>query len=268
VLNILLSGGLGNQMFQFAFAKFIEHKKKEPFVLNTYLLNKKLKDVTQRNYELDEFSLSANIVDQSVLVGSSKLTNLLIRKGFFSKYCYESDFEKNASFYWGHWHDLQYLDWQKESLKRLFELKNPSQKFLNLQSEVLGQETVAVHVRRGDYISNPKAAKHHNVLSKDYYNEALKKLRAKKNDFKVYLFSDDPQWCLENLEGEVIDLNTTSAEELILMSSCSNHIIANSSYSWWAAFLNQSRGQTVIYPHKWFLHEANPNIFYPNWISV
>ena len=114
--------------------------------------------------------------------------------------------------------------------------------------------SVAVHVRRTDYIGNPDAE----VCGPAYYREAMDRLRSRVGGLRFYLFSDDPAWCHEHLAGtdaEVCalpDANGDPLHDLHLMSRAQHHIIANSSYSWWAAWLGLKPGQQVLMPDVWF----------------
>jgi hypothetical protein len=115
---------------------------------------------------------------------------------------------------------------------------------------------VAIHVRRTDYLDLPIFQ----ICDTHYYRQAIEKMRASLPDARFYVFSDDPAWCRAEFcaaDQEVIDLPQTSANplyDLHLMSLASHHIIANSSYSWWAAWLGKKPGQQVFMPDRWYAH--------------
>jgi hypothetical protein len=114
--------------------------------------------------------------------------------------------------------------------------------------EALSTNTVSVHVRRGDYLN---LSDHHPVCSLDYYKRAMNEFP---KDCRFLIFSDDKQWCQDNFTKESceVSLNTDPLEDLQLMSLCDHHIMANSSFSWWGAWLGGNKGKKVVAPKKWF----------------
>jgi hypothetical protein len=118
------------------------------------------------------------------------------------------------------------------------------------------QSPAALHVRRGDYVSNPTANSWHGVCSLGYYNEALAHLAARGHDV-IFLFSDDPTWVRKHILHPKVWYVTSPGsgldhEDLLLMSQCSGLAISNSSFGWWAAWLSHAEGKSVIAPAKWF----------------
>ena len=122
--------------------------------------------------------------------------------------------------------------------------------------------SVSMHVRRGDYVSNENAAKFHGLTGVDYYKAAVKELTKHFKMANLYVFSDDPEWCKKNLkftqQTTYISHNTDGSEDMRLMKTCRHNIIANSSFSWWGAWLNENPNKIVIAPKQWFSHpESN-----------
>ena len=120
---------------------------------------------------------------------------------------------------------------------------------------------MSLHVRRGDYVTNQKFAMVHGTLPLAYYENAMKHIEQNVENPRYFLFSDDPEWAVEHIRSHhKIDVvsggSATEGEELSLMALCKHHIIANSSFSWWGAWLNQKAGKIVIAPKSWF---ADPN---------
>ena len=139
----------------------------------------------------------------------------------------------------------------------------------NIRSTNKGSQIVSIHVRRGDYVMFPD---HHPTCSKEYYNTAISKFE--EFDQKRFLvFSDDIDWCSQEFQGEnfiVCDIQDPYIE-LYLMSLCDHHIIANSSFSWWGAWLNRKEEKKVIAPSRWFGSAMNKNtddVYSPNWIKI
>lgn len=133
------------------------------------------------------------------------------------------------------------------------------------------KETCSVHIRRGDYLS---LSDYHPCLGLDYYNKSMDYMR-KLGVTKFYIFSDDIGWCVSNFSGlsdvEYIQGNT-DIKDMCLMSSCKNNIIANSSFSWWAAWLNKNKNKNVIAPKIWFgpakKNVITNDLYCENWIKI
>ena len=111
-------------------------------------------------------------------------------------------------------------------------------------------DTCSIHVRRGDYVNHPL----HEVANIDYYNRAMTEMERSSKVKKYFVFSDDFAWCKKNFIGDkfLFITNNVDTEDLFLMSMCNNHIITNSSFSWWGSWLNQNVNKIVIAPTKWF----------------
>lgn len=132
-------------------------------------------------------------------------------------------------------------------------------------------------MRRGDYVRNARFAAHHGTCTADYYARALRHVAQKMGaEPVVYAFSDDPEWVSENLKlpakTKVLAHNVASrnVEDLRLMSACRHHIIANSSFSWWGAWLNPRQDKIVTAPSRWFADPANinPDIWANGWARI
>lgn len=138
----------------------------------------------------------------------------------------------------GYFQSEKYFFDYKDDIRKEFTLKNPK------HSEELDDDYIGIHVRRGDYLNHPTV---HPTCSMDYYEEALSMLP----DRPVKVFSDDPAWCAKNFKGSRFEIiKKDFLEDFELLSKCSYHIIANSSFSWWAAWISNSK--KVIAPSKWF----------------
>jgi len=133
-----------------------------------------------------------------------------------------------------------------------------------------GFKIASIHVRRGDYTGLPN---HHPTCNKEYYDSAISLLKEKTDSIKFVIFSDDPNWCREEFKGEdfiISDLGN-AYYEMCAMSLCDHHIIANSSFSWWGAWLNKSENKIVIAPSRWFgplLANNTNDIYCENWIKI
>lgn len=162
-----------------------------------------------------------------------------------------------------------------QSPKYFFDLKEEIFEILKFKQELLikanqiwdsldlKKPSVSIHVRRGDYIQSAL----HPVCDKEYYEEAKELFP----DHNFFVFSDDPNWCEENMKEPVVH-SGNDLIDFILMSKCNNHIIANSTFSWWAAWLNKSENKTIVAPQKWF-KDSNKfytfkDIYCESWIVI
>lgn len=296
---VKINGGLGNQMFQFAFYKALQHSNNnEVFIDLSAYQGKQFQDginLLHNGFELPElFSITyqeAPLKDVKKL--STQPTNLLNRvlRKYFTKKTHFID--KNFGFneeliskplpsniyLEGYWQTEKYFSHIKDELLKDFSFKTPlSKKNLDILEDA-GTETVSIHIRRGDYLKTQTL----NVCSKDYYLNAIKLLFSKANPKSILVFSDDIPWCksdlkleeyitnilkLNNIKIFYIDWNTgkDSYQDMQLMSKCKYHIIANSSFSWWGAYLDPNPEKIVIAPSVWNLRELNPSIdrYYKN----
>ena len=133
----------------------------------------------------------------------------------------------------------------------------------------MNQNSVSIHVRRGDYLKH-KNLQTHGLCSLDYYKKAIDYLLDQKSNLNFFVFSDDLEWCKNNFDfvQNIFYCEGSPIEDFILMSSCKYNIIANSSFSWWSAFLNQNQNKIIIYPNNWFVNN-DLKIYTPeDWIMI
>ncbi len=266
-----LLGGLGNQMFQYAVGMHLAYKLKMPYYLDIDQLNRD----TLRNYELNHFNISASIASEknitSFPVGASSL------KQFFNsrKYVVEEELNynphlldlKKPSYLEGYWQSEKYFHEIREIIGNEFVIISPlSDQTLAIEEELhTSYNCVGVHFRRGDYVANAKTNKVHGICSLDYYESAINHFREKYSNLKLYIFSDDIDWVKENLKVNVpvsyVHHNDAehAYQDLYLMSQCKHQIIANSSFSWWAAWLNSNENKEIVAPSKWFVDTNREN---------
>ncbi len=228
--------GLGNQMFQYAALRFLS-------LSNNYVI-KIPKSPTLR---LNIFNkLECEYLSKQ---DSRKIVFTYDQPGFH----YDSNFlnvPDNTNLL-GHFQSEKYFYDNKEEIKEDFTFSSRIRKnalSLIRKNDPKSEEVVAVHVRRGDYIKNSQK---HTVLSRNYYFKAMKLFLSK---VSFMFFSDDIRWCKNNIRGPKISYSESKNDvvDLCAMSMCNHNIIANSSYSWWGAYLNQNKNKIVISPAKWF----------------
>lgn len=292
---IKLRGGLGNQMFQYALAKSLMLSTGQEVFLDTSFSH--YSSETKRTYTLDCFQLDQKIQ----LITTSTLPwvlrdpdNDLLKKIFiklrlrqlFTKdwlyilertngYNPELQAMAGSIYLEGYWQTERYFTDYRESLLADFSLTNTSSEFFRIADHIKATSSISLHVRRGDYATSESVKAQHNLCSLEYYQEAIKSIKAKVSEPKFFIFSDDPDWAKANLplaahELELVsDRGLTDSEELILMSHCEHQIIANSSFSWWGAWLNKHTDKIVIAPKRWFRHGPAPLDLIPaNWLTI
>jgi hypothetical protein len=281
-----ISGGVGNQMFQYAIAKAIAKKRNDKFKLDiSFYINQKL-----RNYELYKFNIEENLAhnnDKIKLKGRDDFFFKLIRKLTPKQFRPKSYFleKKNSVFYEevfnyknniyldGYWQNEKYFKDIKHELVKDFNLKrNLKMPILKLLNDIVNNESVSIHVRRGDYINNSIVNKIHGVCSIDYYKNASELISQNIRNPIFYIFSDDINWCKKNfnfIKSKFFIDNTSDAlEDLELMKNCKHNITANSSFSWWAAWLNKNSSNIVISPKIWWKEAPEMNIACPGWVLL
>ena len=159
----------------------------------------------------------------------------------------------------GYFQSEKYFGEHKELIRSIF-FREKLFKGVNeeLHYKMSGEDSVSMHIRRGDKVLNKSYASFYGSLSINYYKKAINYIKEIKNIDQIYVFSDDINWCKENLpEGDnynFINHNNGSDSylDILLMASCKNNIIANSSFSWWGAWLNKDQNKVVVAPKKWF----------------
>jgi len=271
-----LMGGLGNQMFQFAAARALALTQKSLLKLDVSELLQgshhqgfQLLDIFAGKFEM------ATATDVAAVLGRWRSSPFF--KYFLSKpmgrafrssiYISEPHFQywpglrhTNTSAYMsGYWQSERYFLDCAQAIRDDFSFK-PYMTSQNtaLADQIRQSNAVSLHVRRGDYVSSPITAAHHGVCSVAYYQNAIQHIVDKVGQVVLYIFSDDTEWVRDNLKVNVpcvyVDHNRGPASyvDMQLMSLCKHHIIANSSFSWWGAWLNPSAEKIVVAPTNWF----------------
>jgi hypothetical protein len=268
-----ISGGLGNQLFQYAAAKALAlHHNVELKLDISHFEEKSL-----RKFELDNFNCQPSIATAEELLpfrkksiiyrAAQKLLPPHKRKPFkqpgFEYYPRFLEAPSNT-YLKGNWQSEKYFMNIQDVLRSEFVVSPKLVAHLKNKSiEMENEHSVSVHIRRGDYL-NPSTLKYHGVLPVEYYKNAIAKIQSSGKDYKFYFFSDDIEWTKNNLVYDFPHEHISNVitknhfEDFYLMSSCRNNIIANSSFSWWCARLNPNPEKIVVAPKKWF-NEARAN---------
>jgi hypothetical protein len=288
---IKLQGGLGNQMFQYAVARALETNKKKNVFLDLSFLrthNQSTDSFTARNFELSIFNLRAKIVHkiQEEIVLSGKFRYKYLKKllglNIIPVNQQENEWvdipaDVKNIYLNGYFQSEKYFKQIRTDLIRDFKFPLLDAKNETLKTKIFGENAVSIHIRRGDYVSLKNANAYIGVLGLNYYTAAIKRLEKEtESPLSFYLFSDDPEYTKEHFSFlpnvQFVDWNTSrdSWKDMALMQACRHHVIANSSFSWWGAWLSERNGVTMA-PAKWFADNITYNrydIIPSDWIIV
>lgn len=270
---VYLVGGLGNQLFQYATGKALATELNQPLQVSTALLHNRLlayiTNITPRKFALSTFGISPSdsplfnywLTLQAISPLYHNVIWLNEASINYSTYSMENLSQATDVVMWGYWQSETYFAKYDELIRNTFTFKK---KLSTLSQSLLGtirqQNSISLHVRRGDYVTNNNANKEHGVCGIDYYERAISYIENCLGNCIFYVFSDDIDWAVANLSillksRAIYVLNTPEREaweDMYLMSQCTHHIIANSSFSWWGAWLNQNPEKIVIAPKKWY----------------
>jgi len=282
MIIVKLWGGLGNQMFQYADGRHLSLKNKTSLVLDLSRLTKtEPVSYTKRDFELDVFNIRYK---KKIYTDQLSYAARTYRK-LFTKTVHENGNQFNPDVLSqkgnvvlnGFWQTEKYFSDIGDIIRQDFTFKQtPDAANSKLLDEIKGTNSVSVHFRRGDYINNPVTAEVHETCSPAYYQTAMDLVGQKVKDTHFFVFSDEIEWVRKNVEitgkHTFVDVNkgVKSAGDMRLMAACKSNIIANSSFSWWGAWLNPNPNKIIIAPKKWFKDTAVAinDLIPPNWITL
>jgi GT2 family glycosyltransferase len=278
-----LNGGLGNQFFQYAVGRALALRYDATLKLDL----SELADDPRRRYELDKYPIRATIAtaDELMMFGDGPAGR--------SASCTRSGCTRYREPHFrfdpvvrgaappvqliGFWQSERYFrhiaDTIRHELTPIAPMDPENERAL---ASILQTSAIAVHIRRGDYVTNPLAAVRHGVPSLGYYRRAMDNIASRVADPVFYVFSDDHDWVRDNLRhpAPLVQMTANGPErgfrDIQLMSACKHHILANSSFGWWGAWMNTSADKIVIAPTPWFLDEGldTRDLLPPGWIEM
>lgn len=285
-LIIRFKGGLGNQMFQYAMYCKQKHLGKEvradvsayaeregcmPFVLCDVFPRISLQLVKD---EETAYYLAAqnkkNVLDKVIAAFWWQKRDYTSEKenGVFDKRV----FSLKKGFLDGYWQTEKYFSDIREELLKAFQFEIADSS-LRKYADRIRDNSVSVHVRRGDYLKFPDI--YGGICGRDYYRKAMDFFCEQNPETVFYVFSDDKEWvqkAFNEYNAVVVEKDFFSDYDdwydMYLMSQCNHNIIANSSFSWWGAWLNQNKNKQVVSPRKWFNGEKTSDIWCPEWIKM
>jgi hypothetical protein len=286
MIIVNLKGGTGNQLFQYALGRHLAIKNNTTLTLDSDgLARANITGDIYRPLAIDAFATEKKIAS------NEEVRKLKYPYGIVSKIWRWCNFRilRNTNIVFspsvltwsgdiyldGYWQSPLYFNDIREVLLREFSLVAPFSKNAAPFAEKIKNTTaVSIHVRRGDYIKNPTVLKEFGVCSLSYYHAAITYIQQSAESPTFFIFSDDIAWVKENLPvGEnavfVYGEGIRDVEELTLMRLCTHNIIANSSFSWWGAWLNEHPNKIVIAPTPWFeLATYDQHLIPDTWIQL
>ena len=266
-IYLRLMGGLGNQLFQYAAGRSLADRLRVELVIDDRYVVRKSQHT---GLALDAFKIRGRLMNNSehqyfsegkiqLARWFKKLIRPLGKVFWETQYNYDPSVDTSTvgQLLIGFWQSEEYMHNMHQlrlDLVLKAPLSAPAQKVKRIIDAV---ESVALHVRRGDYLKDQKTITRHGACSQSYYQNAIDYVLEKKPMAEFFVFSDDPKWVKAHLQlppqcTYVSEAHITAEEDLVLISGCKHQIIANSTFSWWGAWLNNNCDKIVVCPTPWF----------------
>lgn len=258
-MQIVFTDGLGNEMFQYAMYLALKHHGRNPSI-NIGIITR---NIVHNGFELcDDFEIergSLKIYDGGNLGGGLTIFAVRHLKGLC---CVIEDvnkfnpdvFKSKKPLVYGYWQDERYFLDIEDEIRKAFTFRNIDAKNRQLGDEMENAQSVSLHIRRGDYLKCPGLQ----ICTPSYYDNAIKYIKEHVENPLFYVFSDDLEWsekfmieCGVNFRLVSHNRGRDSYKDMYLMTRCQHNIIANSSFSWWGAWLGKQEGKIVVCPNEW-----------------
>jgi hypothetical protein len=284
-----ITSGLGNQLFQYALGRHLANQNNTSLWLDLRYYQRTYETDTPRQFKLDRFSIDYNLLDFSPWLYVSKATRLLPNRSLR----YIVDTRKEQYFHVdpsiskakapfialdGFWQSERYFAPSEAIIRRELTFNHPTGQTFERYQQLIGQAQtpISVHIRRGDYVSHPEFSGSFGTLKPDYYQAAINQLSEQFPTATLFIFSDDLGWVQQNMRFDLPHVfvensgDDADLDDLQLMSLCHHHVIANSSFSWWGAWLNPRPNKVVIAPKQWFLNKPLDvkDLIPQNWLRL
>ncbi len=262
MIVVILQGGLGNQMFQYAAGRQLAKLRNTKLMLDLSWYEKAKQDdgVGKRVYELAPMAIEENIYKLTLANRAIfKATRRTPYNDESQPYIFHKEvlkLPKNSRLF-GYFQNGRYFKDIRELLLKEFTLKKPATgKNKELLAAITKNDnTVSAHIRRGDYATSAVHGTFHGLKGPEYYKKAAELIKKTVAKPTFYVFSDDPEWCKKNIKlggpTTYVDHNKYGGEDMRLMRACRHNIVANSSFSWWGAWLNENPDKVIIAPKQW-----------------
>jgi hypothetical protein len=294
MIIVRLKGGLGNQMFQYALGRTLQHRRGDELRLDmTYLLGSPIfKWDVPRSYDLDVFQIQPAFSYVPRLLhraswnpswnpGNAEAVpkrQTFVEEKEFGFHPEILDLTAPSLYLDGYWQSQSYFAEIQGEIRAAFQFRKPlSPAGCQLAQMLASVNSVCVNVRRGDYITSESTRNTLGFVGEDYYRRGIDWIKANVQDPWLFVNSDDMPWCREHLK---FDLPTTYldearagwkfGEQLQLMTMCKHFLIPNSTFAWWAAWLGTRDGKLVVCPRRWFRNESitSKDLIPPSWVTL
>jgi len=305
MIIIKIQGGLGNQLFQYAMGRSLAEYLKQDLLLDVYHLQKPVAGHLERSYMLNRYPIKAQIAEKHIIEKFYKKSfcpffnkkNIYIKQlvfdenppsesvykhiRFFVKdktYMYYNDIFNlhfNSIYLDGYWQSYKNFELiNNELYKELSTPLNCTQANSHLVNSIINCQAVAVHIRKSDYVSTDFGKTYFKNLNLLYYTQAISLLTEKFPNLHFFIFSDDVAWCKIHFKTDFLHTFVEGHDpvsDVYLMHLCKHHITANSTFSWWGAWLCNNKDKIIISPKQWYntVNEKDMNDLLPaNWIKL
>lgn len=281
---VFITDGLGNQMFQYAFYLYLRKKN----VPAKYECSIAANDPTHNGYELERvFGIPKkkqilhylfSRLYSRFLLHHPRVNSLL---NFSAIYDHEGGYIpffylRGNNYFLGWWQSYKYFEEQelREQIKKSFKFKcKPSKQTILVKEQIQNSNSISIHIRRGDYLHSRFAKRFNNICTLPYYQQAVHYFTRNDENCSFFVFSDDIEWVKNNLSipnAQYIDFNKRedSWQDMYLMSQCKNNIVANSTFSFWGAWLNDNPNKIVICPLRFDNEGHAPDLYPKEWIRI
>ena len=278
-MRIIVSGGLGNQMFQYALYLALKEKGRNVKLDTSLYSHVKMHNgyEMERCFGVKEPVVKSGKVHLFLLRLLLKIRPKILLQGDVLHFD-EKVFTTRSFYFHGHWQSEKYFKCIEDLIRDTFIFQNIDEENKMLAEEISSVNSISLHIRRGDYLGN---SIYSGVCTEEYYMNAVEQMLSKiasTRNLKLFVFSDDKDFATQfinkiNYPAKLIDSNKgmDSYKDMYLMSQCKHNIIANSSFSWWGAWLNNNPNKIVIAPKKWFGSGSEDNykdIVPETWIKL
>lgn len=278
-VTVILRGGLGNQMFEYAAGLNLALKSGAKLMLDTTYLNDRFPrpQITHRDYDLDVFALKPEFTALSKISSAVPIPGFWLGLDLISFFVKKILKVKQNPVLWGFYAGEKYFAENENAIRAAFRFRESlTGEAASVAKKIKEENSIAIHVRRGDY-TLPRYEKLYGKTNVSYYEQAIAHMEEKVSNPKFFIFSNDIAWCRENIKPKsptvYLDDATSGPKgsfHLHLMSLCKHAILANSSFSWWAAWLNVNPEKIVVAPKRWHLDTSTESndIVPSKWITI
>lgn len=286
MITVTLRGGLGNQLFQYAVGRGLAVRRNTGLSFDLSWFGRHLANETPRAYALQPYELDVSLDGArhpSVRpVPKTRLGRFLARRDALLFKQAGQGYDPavldapDGSLLDGYWQSEKYfLNVSARVREELTPADPPAGRNADLLSRIHSQLSVGIHIRRGDYVTNKHAYAFHGMPEVDWYRRAVDLIATRIGGAELFVFSDDPDWSEAEFRPEhpttyVRHNGHAAHEDLRLLAACSHHILANSSFSWWGAWLGEKPGQLAVAPNPWYRNVpgATGDVVPARWITL